>query len=321
MDAVLDAARVMELRREIYSKPEVSPEDLSGLLAQGRAAGAAAPAEYAALISQVAVDLLINQTDPPKYITQPSADWFVGQLAAGGLSCAAEYRMLTDVIREAISVPPSLAAFAVGEIEKATTTGHVAAGGVSDHPAGRVTGADVEALRVAVFAATEGSSLHVTRASAEALFRIAHVCSGGVNDASFDPFFAGAIGDHLMGIAHRWTQGADEVLADEKELTQKPRFGAFVKGLLGQNPADPEARKSVNDQVEDQLEAQEVADDAERALAAPIDGDETAWLLSNLTQGGRLTSAETALLRFLKAESPVLSANLLARAQTAAKAA
>ncbi len=320
MDAVLDAARVMELRREIYSKPEVSCEDLSGLLAQGRAAGAAAPAEYGALISQVAVDLLINQTDPPKYITQPSADWFVGQLAAGGLSCAAEYLMLTDVIREAISVPPSLAAFAVGEIEKATTAGHVA-GGVSDHPAGQVTGADVEALRVAVFAATEGSSLHVTRASAEALFRIAHVCAGGANDASFDPFFAGAIGDHLMGIAHRWTQSADEVRADETELTQKPKFAAFVKGLLGQNPADPEGRKSVNDQVADQLEAQDAADDAERARAAPIDGDETQWLLSNLTQGGRLTSAETALLRFLKAESPVLSADLLARAQTAAKAA
>ena len=118
MDAILDAARVMQLRRDAYSKAEVTCEDLSNLLAVGRSAGAAAPNEYAELLSQVAVDLLVNQVDPPKYINQPSADWFVSQIGASGLGCAAEYAMLIDVIRDAVSVPANLAAFAVGEIEK-----------------------------------------------------------------------------------------------------------------------------------------------------------------------------------------------------------
>jgi hypothetical protein len=311
MDAILDPTRVLQLRREAYAKLEVSRDDLSNLLASGRAAGAAAPSEYADLLADIATDLVVNQVDPPKYITQDDADWLVGQLGQGGLGCAAEFEMLVAVIREAVSIPPSLAAFAVGEIEKATTLGHGDRSGARDHAAGIVTHDDVEALRIAVFAATEGSSLHVTRESAEAVFRIARATAGAANDPAFDPFFAGAVANYLSGIANHWTASADEELQEEKSLTEKPTIGSFLGGLLHRNGVDRAARGSVEDAVDRGLLAENAADEQELAQSAVPDEAKIQWLLTQLTTGGRLSPAETALILFLKKESPELSASLL----------
>ena len=319
MDANLDSTRVMQLRRDAYSKPLVTRADLSDLLAAGRAAGAGAPAEYADLLRDVATDLVVNQVDPAKYLTQDDADWLVGQLRQGGLGCAAEYEMLVHVIQEAVSVPPSLAAFAVSEIEKAVTLGHAAGSGSVDHVAGVVTRDDVEALRTAVFAATEGSSLHVTRSSAEALFRIARATAAGANDAAFDPFFAGAVGNYLTGIAHQWTPSAAGELREEKLLSEKPTFGGFLGGLLHRKGVDREARGSVEDAVDRQFARQDAADEQAIAEASVVPATDTEWLLGQLTTGGKLTSAETALILFLKTDAPALASSLLAATGTPAR--
>lgn len=309
MAATLDSAGALALRRNIYAKPSVTRTDLTNLLALGRAAGSAAPKDYADLLSAVAVDLLVNQADPTKYITQADADWLVAQLGqGGGLSCRAEFEMLVDVLRYAVSVPASLTAFAVGEIETAIINGHKAGAGVADHAVGVITHDDVEALRTTVFAATDGSSLHVTRASAEALFRIAHATNGADNDATFDDFFAKAIGNYLMGIAHRWTPSVADELEREKWLNEKtPSFGAFLGGIfrgLSEKHADAD--------LESKIKAENEADAQDLARAGAVDPDETNWLLAHLTRDGPVTSAEKSLLRFLKQEAPVLQPALTA---------
>ena len=311
MSTVLDSAGVLALRREIYTKPSVTRADFVNLLAAGRAAGAAAPEDYADLLSEVASDLLINQVDPPKYISQGDADWLVAQLGAqGGLSCRAEFRMLVDVLRYAVSIPDSLAGFAVAEIEKAIVEGHRVASGAADHAAGAVAHDDVEALRSAVFAAVDGSSLHVTRASAESLFRIAHATAGAKNDADFDDFFAKAIGNYLLGIAHRWTPSAADEVRKEKWLDEKsPTFGAFLGSLFGGGAS---VSASVDDLVEREFKSENEADTLAMKQAGGIDAGEADWLLDHLTREGALSSAEKRLLQFLKQEADGLPASLSA---------
>ena len=203
LDTAVDAAEVRELRRSIYSKPMVSKADLTSLLDMGRKAGADVPKDYGDLLADVATDLLVNQVDPPKYISSADANWLIEQVqAGGGLSCGAEFEMLLGVLRYAVSIPPALSSFAVREIEKAIVDGHSAARG-ADHAAGIVTPDDVEALRNAVFAATDGASLHVSRESAEALFRIAHATSGRDNDPSFGKFRSNCVGGcHAVHAGH-----------------------------------------------------------------------------------------------------------------------
>jgi hypothetical protein len=297
-DATLDAPQTQALRRAIYSKPSVTRADLTGLLDLGRRAGTEASKEYGELLADVATDLLVNQVDPPKYVASADADWLIGQVqAGGGLSCRAEFEMLLAVLHYAVSIPPAFAAFAVGEIEKAVVQGHKAGAG-ADHAAGVVSKDDVEALRNAVFAATEGSSLHVTRESAEALFRIAHATQSANNDASFDDLFAKAIGNYLTGIAFHWTPSVAEERAKEQWLDEKaPSFGGFLGGLfhLGktgeQRAYEAEASRLQKENAADRDEI------VRRSDIGVADGD---WVLAHLTREGNLTAAEKKLLRFLK---------------------
>jgi len=311
MAAILDSAGVLAMRRDIYAKPSVTRADFARLLAAGRDAGAAAPKEYDDLLSEVACDLIVNQVDPPKYISQANADWFAAQLGGdSGLGCRAEFEMLVDVLRYAVSIPASLASFAVAEMEKAIVEGHRGADGAVDHATGIVAHDDVEALRNAVFAATEGSSVHVTRTSAEALFHIAHATAGASNDPAFDDFFARAIGNYLLGIANRWTPSVAEEIQKEKWLDEKaPGFGSFLSSIFGGGKRES---ASLDELVEREARAENDADAQAMAAAGGIDAGEADWLLDHLTRDGSITSAEKQLLRFLKQEAntlpPALSA-------------
>jgi hypothetical protein len=304
LGGAIDAAAVRDLRRGVFSRPSVERADLTRLLELGRKAGADAPKEYGDLLADVATELLVNQADPPN-----DADWLIGQLqAGGGLSCRAEFEMLLAVLRYAVSIPPALSSFAVGEIERAIVVGHKSAGGGVDHVAGVVTRDDADSLRNSVFAATQGSSLHVTRESAEALFRVAHATSDANNDPSFDELFAQAIGNYLMGIAYHWTPSVAEELERKKWLEKPPDFGGFLHGLL-------HVRKTEEQRVyEAEIGRRKSENDADRAEIdgkSDIDAAEGEWVLAHLTRAGGLTRPEKRLLLFLKENASSLPPTLL----------
>lgn len=299
---LIDESDALALRREIYAKDAPSEADLARAIAFGRSADAHADA-FVDLICELAADVLVNNVDPPKYIQQADADWLVGRLA-GGLASRAEYAMLTHVIARAVSVPPSLAAFALAEIERAVVMG--AAG----HPAGLVTAADIEALRIVAYAAVEGSALHVTRDAAEALFRIGDALADGAENPAFDDFFAKAIGNYMMGLAFRWMPTAAEKKKMEDWLdAPAPGFGDFVASMLDFSRLD--------DGVDIDA-AQNAADARDMPKAAAIDAGEAEWLVSRLNRDGRISPAEKRLLRFLKEESPAIAPALQALMEKAA---
>jgi hypothetical protein len=313
----LDAAAVSNLRRSIYSKDRVTRADFLALLTAGRAAGPDTCPEYADLLAEVATDLLVRQSDPPGYIVSSDADWLIGQLNDGGLSCAAEFPMLASVLRYAVSTPPALATFAVREVEKAILSGHRTATGEADHPPGIVTASDIEILRSLVFASTEGSSLHVTRESAEALFDIAHATAGAPNDASFDDFFAKAIGNYLMGAAFRWTPTAADARAHQHWSDRPASFADFfaemVEKPLGERFGGLVAETKIVDEIDEAVFAREnAADAAEIRDAAALKPSTADWVIAHLTRDGPLSSPEKRLLGFLAKEATAMPPSLRA---------
>jgi hypothetical protein len=300
----IDEQTAARLRREIYADGAAKKTELLRLVAMERVASGQACPEFAALLAEVACDVMLNDVDPPKYIRQEDADWLVLVLArGGGLANWTEYRVLIHVIRNACSVPSSLAAFAVQEIERAILSG--AAG----HAVGVVTEEDVEALRGVVYAATEGSSLHVTRQSAEALFRIADALAGEENPA-FDDFFARAIGNYLMGVAHSGTPSVAARRHIERWLDEPaPSLGDFVAAMVDFSHVADSAEAPY---------AQEDGPAVEAASAKRIDAAEADWLIARLKRDGRISPAEKRLLRFLKAESPSIAPALAALIEEAA---
>jgi hypothetical protein len=304
-----DAAAVLGLRRAIYGKDGVTRADVAGLLGFGRAAGQKAGPEYADLLSEAATDFLVRQVDPPGYIPAAEADWLIAQLAdGGGLACRAEFAMLVDLLRHAVSTPPALTAFAVREVERAIVTGRRAATGEADHAPGVVTAGDVEALRSLVFASTEGSSLHVTQESAEALFDIAHATAGARNDPGFDDFFAKAVGNYLMGVAFRWTPTAGVVRAREQWVDRPATAWSFLSTAMRATPGErladvAEDWKSVDQSDEELFARENDADAAAIKDAAALKPDAASWVIAHLTREGALTSAEKRLLKFLSVEA------------------
>ncbi len=300
----IDDKAVMSLRREIYGERAAQRSDLARLVDLGRAEGADASPAFAELLCDVARDTMLNDVDPPKYVRKADADWLTAHLSRdGGGTSAAEMKMLIQVIGGAVCVPASLQAFALALIEREIV-------GAAMCGAGFVAPEKLEALRLLVYAGVEGGSLHVSRDSAEALFRIADALADG-NDQRFDDFFAKAIGNYLMGVAFRRTPPADAVRAAEDWLdAPNPGFRDFVGSMLAFDrlaDASPDAR-----------DAQDAADAQEMAHAEVIDPAEADWLVDRLNRDARLSSAEKRLLRFLKAESPQIAPALAALMEKAA---
>jgi hypothetical protein len=292
------------LRRSIYSKEKADRADLSQLIALGAEAGD--DPSYLTLVADVGRDALDLDVDPRGYVSDADAQWLIAQLGdGGGLTCRAEFETLKAVIGHAVNVPPSLSAFAVGEVKRAILSGHRGPAG-ADHAAGVVTSADVEALRLFVFAPNAGAALHVDRATAEALFDIAHATAGAANAAEFADFFARAVGNYLIGAVFLTPDSREEELRLERELDKPaPGLGEFLSQMAHiptvSNILD--ALRSDRSEAADIVREENAETDDRLDAAASVDADEGQWIVAHLTRPGDLTSAEKRLLAFLRDEA------------------
>ena len=228
--------------------------------------------------------------------------------------------MLKAIFGHAVSVPPDLTAFAVREVEKAILTGRRDATGGLDHPPCVVTREDVAALRAMAFAPTRGSSLHVDRGTAEALFDIAHATANAANAPEFAGFFAHAVGNYLIGVAFSGTPDRDEVLRHEAELEKQTGYGEFF-AAMAHAPSRAEiadALESTEAEEEDAYFRQNLETGRRLADAANVRGDQADWVIAHLTRGGPLTEAEKRLLKFLVDEAASTPPQLTALLERAA---
>ncbi len=292
--------------------------DLAGLIALGPQAGD--DPDFIVLISDVAREVMAEDADPQGYVSEDDADWLAAHLGDGaGLTCRAEFEVLKSVLTHAVSVPPTLVAFALREVERAILTGRRGPLGGVEHEPGIVVAEDVEALRTIVFAATAGAACHVDRAAAEALFDIAHATATAQNDPAFADFFAQAVGNYLLGAAVVAVASREAALAEERDMDKRPSFAEFLSGLAGGLtwPDAASGRKSVDQLVEAHYFEENAETEKRLASASEIDAGEAKWVLAHLTRGGDLTAAEKRLLAFLRDEAtstPPELAALFARA-------
>jgi hypothetical protein len=307
------------LRQSIYDKGSASRTDLAGLMALA-AQGGDDPA-YLGLVADVARDALVVDADPSGYVSEADADWLTDHLGdGGGLASRAEFEALRAVVTHAISVPPSLVAFGVREVERAILTGRREAIGGLESEAGVVTAADVEALRMLVFAPRADAACHVDRASAEALFDIAHATAAAPNDPALADFFARAVGNYLVGAVFVHAASRAEAIAVERELDRRESFGQFLSGLIGGrfSRASAPALKSVDQLTDDRYSQENAETEARLEAASRIDAGEAKWILAHLTRGGELCAAEKRLVAFLRDEAASAPPEITALFESAA---
>jgi hypothetical protein len=292
------------LRKSIYDKGAATRTDLVGLMGLGFQAGDD-PA-YLTLVADVAKDALVLDVDPRGYVSEADADWLAAHLGDGsGLTCRAEFEVLKAVVGHATSVPASLVAFGVREVERAILTGRRGPLGGVEHQAGVVAAEDLEALRILCFAPTEGAPAHVDRATAEALFDIAHATATARNDPGFPDFFARAVGNYIIGAVFVEAASRAQQIGIEKEMDRREGFGRFLFGLAGGllSSEAKDGRKSVDQLAEERYFEENAETEARLAAASRINAGEAKWILAHLTRGGELSAAEKRLLAFLRDEA------------------
>jgi hypothetical protein len=303
-----------QIRKTIYGHGSLTAADMDLVFDVARKAGANPCEEWTQLFSEAVTDYVVHESDPENYISNDKAQWLVQQLQkGGGISTKAEFAMLLDVMNTALDVPPSLSAFGLSEIQTAIVKGRRDAFSDEDHPAGVVTKPDVEALRAVLFAATSGSACHITQEEAEALFDIAHATAKGKVDPSFDDLFARAIGNYLVATCMQ-VPSAAEALHREKWLDEREKLPGFFSRLFGSKSEMGffDLLKTPLELADADMGKLEATDERARAESGKITDSEAEWVMAHLTRGGKLTTPELRLLKWLGAEASSLPAQLKA---------
>jgi hypothetical protein len=302
----------VQVRRAIYNHGTLRPDDMDLVFKVARKAGPNACTEWTQLFSEAVADYVVHQNDAGSCIPEQKANWLIAALQeGGGISTKAEFAMLIDVMNSALGVPASLSAFGLSEIKTAILKGRRGAFTDEDHPAGVVTKPDVEALRAILFAATSGSACHITQEEAEALFDIAHATAKGKVDPSFEDLFARAVGNYLMAISMHVPSESEE-LHREKWLDEREKLPGFFSRIIGNKSTMGffDMLKTPLELADEGMAKLDAEDDRERAKSEKITDQEADWVAAHLTRDGKLTSAETRLLKWLGDEASSLPPKL-----------
>jgi len=296
---------VRALRRLVYANDVISREEAAILLDIEASLGPGSPREWRQFLTEALTDHLVNQVRPAGYITEPDAAWLIERLDDGLAPGPNAFAMLLTVMERARSVPDPLAAFGLRVVEKVVLTGQ--GGNVTGecHALGRVTKADVEALRHVLHVASSEGFGQITRAEAEVLFGIAEATIDAPNDPSFADLFAPAVANHILSPGGLLPPSAAAALRRETWLDEtRPLhvgvgsfFRSAVASLVGRE-ASPEP--AVAALVTGSLSPER------------IDGTEAQWLAERIGRNGRVSEAEHRLLVFLREETGALPTALAA---------
>ena len=301
----LDADDVRDLRRAIYADSLVSREEAAILLDLEASLGPGAPKEWRQLLIEALTDHLVNQIRPAGYIREEDATWLIENLDDALTLGPSAFAMLLAVMERARSVPDPLATFGLRVVERVVLTGQ--GGNVTGecHAPGRVTKADVEALRRVLYVASSEGFGQVTRPEAEVLFGIAEATIDARNDPSFPDLFARAVANHILSPGGRLPPSAAEALRRETWLDESRPLHVGVGSFFRSAVASIVSREATPEPAVAALVTGSLSPDR-------IDAEEAEWLAERIGRNGRMSDAEHRLLVFLQEETGALPATLAA---------
>lgn len=309
-DLPLTPEGVLALRRRFYGDDHAIDIDEGELLFRlARHVGERGCAEWRDFFREAISDLLVHQIVPTGYLSDAKAEWLIARMR-GKPALATEFATLLRVMELSRTVPDRLAAFALGLVKDVVLTGEGEAVTGERHEPGRVTRADVDALRRVLFVASSEGFGHVTRAEADVLFDIADATADAPNDPSFADLFARAVGNHLLAGPGRHAPTRIQTLHREQWLDQRRTLGSGIASTFKAMAAQAFGVTT---------RAAESAPVADAGLSpGRVDDDEIEWLTARIEARPTFSDAERALLAFLLRECADLSPEMRALALQAA---
>lgn len=238
-------------------------------------------------------DYVIENEAPHGWVDEDECDWLIALTdLENSAPSAFDVDLLIAILRKTEGAPDRLAETVLAAMVRLIKQ------------EGVVSAERVEDLRAIMFAPTGHQGLWISRLEAQCLFEINDAVASARNAPSWDDFFARAIGNHLMSRSHPSPQSEADALAREKWLQDT---SVDVGGLLSRTARsffEGNWWKSVLHDSEKSMQAEYAAREAGNLAAEAVTLDEQEWLNRRLGWDNRISSAEKALIDFLKQEVP-----------------
>jgi hypothetical protein len=292
----ITARDTLALRQWQWADGQISEAEANSLFDLNDLGKSTAP-EWIECFVEAISEYVVNTMSPKGYVSTENAAWLMARIDKDGrVDTLGELELLVKILEKATNAPDSLKTYALSQIEKIVLTGTgVTRDGGTLRPA-TVDAADVKLLRRLLFAQASDGPAAISRAEAEALFRIKDASLLHNNAPEWQTLFVQALGHHLMAHTSYIPLAREEAARLEAFMDDtRPSIGNFFGRL---------AKADFGDTFRYLFGAKAPVDhDADVAAARAITPEESAWLKARLDADAVLDPIEKALLAFVAAES------------------
>ncbi len=293
--------------RKIFYEDGVTSAEESDILFKLNDACKVSDPSWAAFFIEAITDFIVFQAQPQGYVTADNAHWFIDRVSADGkVDSKTELELVVNVLEKARWAPVSLVKFGLEQVKHAVISGTGPLRDGKHLAAGEITAGEVDLLRRMLYAFGGDGHVAVTRDEADILFDIDEAVENANPNAAWTDLFVKAIANVIMASSGYAVPSREEALRQEASLEnpgQKTSVLAFLLSMVRTNLA------SVQDAYHDQSPEERALARLEHQRIEIITNEviteaEASWLAGRLGRDGRLSPSETALVAYLKQESP-----------------
>ncbi len=297
---------IARFRRVLYEDGIISAEEAELLFNLNDGCALKDPA-WADLFIEGITDFIVFQERPQGYVTASNGHWLIDRVSKDGkVDSKSELELIVNVLDKARWAPVSLVKFALEQVKHAVISGEgpLRRGRMLD--AGCITEGEVDLLRRILYAFGGDGHVAITREEADILFDIDDAVENAEPNPAWTDLFVKAVANVMMAASGFAVPSREEALRQEAFLDhpeQKTSVLAFLLSMVHSNLS------SVQDAYHDQSAEERALAHLEHQRIEIITNEaitevEATWLVSRLGRDGRLSPSETALVAYLKHESP-----------------
>ena len=297
----------VRLLRQIFYEDGIVSQSEADLLFKLNDACPVQHGDWAAFFIEAITDYLVFQERPQGYLTSANAIWLIEKISHDGkVDSKTELELLVTVLDKARWSPVSLVKFALQQVKHAVISGDGPLRNGKGLVAGKITEGEVDLLRRILYGFGGDGHVAVTRDEADILFDIDEAVADAEPNPAWTDLFVKAIANVMMSASGYSVPSREEALRQEASLQNPERQTSVLASLLSMVQSN---LSSVQDAYHDQTAEERALARLEHQRIEIITNEEiteaeATWLVSRLGRDGRLSPSETALIAYLKHESP-----------------
>jgi len=299
-DGRITAEEIIELRRMGWADGRMSPDEAESLFVTNETTDQPTR-EWCDFFVEALTSFVVDTVEPRGYVDAEMADELIARIDRDGrIGTMAELELLVRVIEVARSVPQTLRAYALRQIEEAVIMGDGPTRHGSLEPCG-INQTEVALLRRMIFGTGSEAPAGVSKAEAEMLFRIKDATLYEVNCPDWQDLFVKGVAQFLLGFAGDEAPSPERMRELEAFMTHE---GAGIGSFLGRI-ARAEVETGFASLLELGSEGREPLDDwdDDAEASAQFMQSEQGWLQDMLEIDEDLDDLEKALIAFIDAET------------------